>query len=441
MACLKVTKFGGRSLADAEQFRKVKKIIEADPSRKYIVPSAPGKRYPSDEKVTDMLISCFSLAHKELNIRAQFDKIRNRYFDIATELDIDTACIEDELDIIEQNIQNKSSRDYAASRGEYINAILLSEYLSLPFLDAKNIIHFNDDGRLNQSKTHEQIKCHLADLDKCVIPGFYGIDSKGNYHVFSRGGSDITAALIARSINADIYENWTDISGFRAADPRIVPDSKYIQQLTYKELRELSYMGATVLHEDSVFPVRDSGIPTRILNTNDPLHPGTLIHYLPQHKAHLPLVTGIAGKKGFTAITIEKLRMNSELGFGRKVLQVLEKHKLTFDHLPTGIDTMSIIVSTDSLLKCKYELKAEIESAVNPDSINFTDKLAMVAVVGNGMSKKIGIAARLFTALAEQGIIIKTIIFAPSELCVIIGIDEDYLETSIRSIYDTFIRD
>lgn len=438
---MKVTKFGGTSLADAEQFRKVKKIIEADPSRKYIVPSAPGKRYPSDEKVTDMLISCFSLAHKELNIRAQFDKIRNRYFDIATELDIDTACIEDELDIIEQNIQNKSSRDYAASRGEYINAILLSEYLSLPFLDAKNIIHFNDDGRLNQSKTHEQIKCHLADLDKCVIPGFYGIDSKGNYHVFSRGGSDITAALIARSINADIYENWTDISGFRAADPRIVPDSKYIQQLTYKELRELSYMGATVLHEDSVFPVRDSGIPTRILNTNDPLHPGTLIHYLPQHKAHLPLVTGIAGKKGFTAITIEKLRMNSELGFGRKVLQVLEKHKLTFDHLPTGIDTMSIIVSTDSLLKCKYELKAEIESAVNPDSINFTDKLAMVAVVGNGMSKKIGIAARLFTALAEQGIIIKTIIFAPSELCVIIGIDEDYLETSIRSIYDTFIRD
>ena len=438
---MKVAKFGGTSLADAEQFRKVKKIIEADPSRKYIVPSAPGKRYPSDEKVTDMLISCFSLAHKELNIRAQFDKIRNRYFDIATELDIDTACIEDELDIIEQNIQNKSSRDYAASRGEYINAILLSEYLSLPFLDAKNIIHFNDDGRLNQSKTHEQIKCHLADLDKCVIPGFYGIDSKGNYHVFSRGGSDITAALIARSINADIYENWTDISGFRAADPRIVPDSKYIQQLTYKELRELSYMGATVLHEDSVFPVRDSGIPTRILNTNDPLHPGTLIHYLPQHKAHLPLVTGIAGKKGFTAITIEKLRMNSELGFGRKVLQVLEKHKLTFDHLPTGIDTMSIIVSTDSLLKCKDELEAEIESAVNPDGITFTDKLAMVAVVGNGMSKKIGIAARLFTALAEQGIIIKTIIFAPSELCVIIGIDEDYLETSIRSIYDTFIRD
>lgn len=441
MAYLKVAKFGGTSLADAEQFRKVKKIIESDTSRRYIVPSAPGKRYPSDEKVTDMLIGCFNVAQKGQNIRALFDKIKSRFFDIAIELEIDTACIDDKLDEIEQNIQNKSSRAYAASRGEYINAILLSEYLSLPFLDAKNIIIFNVNGELDQSKTHEQIQLHLATLDKCVIPGFYGIDQKGNYHVFSRGGSDITAALIARSINADIYENWTDISGFRAADPRIVPDSKYIQQLTYKELRELSYMGATVLHEDSVFPVRASGIPTQILNTNDPLHPGTLIHYLPQQKAHLPLVTGIAGKKGFTAITIEKLRMNSELGFGRKVLQILEKHNLTFDHLPTGIDTMSIIVSTDSLFKCKDKLKEEIESAVNPDSIVFTDKLAMVAVVGSGMSKKIGIAARLFTALAEQGIVIKTIIFAPSELCIIIGIDEDYLETSIRSIYDTFIRE
>ncbi len=438
---MNVAKFGGSSLADAKQFAKVKNIIESDSGRLFIVPSAPGKRNPEDIKVTDMLIECYNLASKGENIHDLFDKISGRFIGIAEELKIDTDEILNELKKVQKKIADGATRDYAASRGEYLNAILLSKYIGFPFIDAQYIIRFNADGSLDRDETQRLIQEKLLPLGKGVVPGFYGYDENGSCHVFSRGGSDVTGALIARGVNADIYENWTDVCGFRAADPRIVPDSKFIRQMTYRELRELSYMGASVLHEDAVFPVRNAGIPTQILNTNDPLHPGTLISYLPQYSAQAPLITGIAGKKGFSAIMIEKVRMNAERGFGRKVLQVLEKYNLNFDHLPTGIDSMSIVLPTNSLLPFKDAIKQDIINETHADSVKFADNLAMVAVVGVGMSKKIGIAARLFTALSEQGIMIDSIVFAPSELSLIIGINESDMPKTIHRLYDSFMRD
>ncbi|MGI6214613.1 MAG: aspartate kinase [Christensenellales bacterium] len=438
---MKVAKFGGSSLADAEQFIKVKKIIESDPGRLFIVPSAPGKRNPEDKKITDMLIECFNLSSKGESIDSLFGEISGRFIEIAQKLNIDAKMLINELKNIEKKISEGATHSYAASRGEYLNAILLSDYIGFPFVDAKDVIRFNKDGSLNHDKTHSLIQEKLLPLGRAVVPGFYGYDENGNCHVFSRGGSDVTGALIARGINADIYENWTDVCGFRAADPKIVPDSKFIQQMTYRELRELSYMGASVLHEDAVFPVRNAGIPTQILNTNDPLHPGTIINYLPQYSTKAPLITGIAGKKGFTAIMIEKVHMNAESGFGRRVLQVLEKNNLNFDHMPTGIDSMSIVLPTDSLSPYKSTIRQDIINETQADSVTFTDNLAMVAVVGVGMSKKIGIAARLFTALSAQGIMINSIVFAPNELSLIIGINEKDLEKTISMLYDSFMRD
>lgn len=435
-----VAKFGGTSLADARQFEKVASIIKSDSERRYIVPSAPGKQHDKDEKITDLLLTCHQIVKEGASCASVFDRIRSRYLRIASDLGIASEQLSKELDIAETKIQQGETRDYAASRGEFLNGLLLATYLNIPFVDAAKVIRFDKHGHLNQNDTYNLIREHVSPLHDAVVPGFYGADEGGNIHVFSRGGSDISGALVARGLNADIYENWTDVSGFRTADPRIIPDAKYIQDMTYRELRELSYMGASVLHEDAVFPVRMAGIPTNIRNTNDPLHPGTMIHYSPMRNGATPIVTGIAGRKGFSTVMIEKDRMNSEIGFGRKVLQVFEECNLNFEHLPTGIDAMCVILPTACLTPHRDEIMEKISQAVTPDQITIQDEMAMVATVGTGMLRQFGTAARLFTAIAEHGISIKTMLQTPSELSILIGIDEHDLSKAISAIYDTFIR-
>ncbi|HOV70454.1 MAG TPA: aspartate kinase, partial [Clostridia bacterium] len=377
---LKVVKFGGTSLADATNIRKVRDIIKADPSRRFVVPSAPGKRFSSDEKITDMLYKCHTLMADKAQCDSVFDRIAERFINIAKDLGIKTDGIANELEQVRQRLHAGCTKDFIASRGEYLNAHIISEYLGFEFVDAAEIIRFSDSGQFLSDVTNELASKRLSGMQCAVIPGFYGAQENGEIKTFSRGGSDYSGSLIARAVNADLYENWTDVSGFLVADPRIVDNPKIIRRITYKELRELSYMGATVLHEDAVFPVRISGIPINIKNTNIPDEPGTLI--IPNDDSAQAFgVTGIAGKKGFTIITIEKDRMNSELGFARRVLSVLERHGVSLEHLPTSIDAMSVVVA-DSDLEGKLDtIIAEIKETVNPDSVMVEKGIAMVATV------------------------------------------------------------
>jgi aspartate kinase len=434
-----VAKFGGSSLADAKCFRQVRDILASDPERRYVVVSAPGKRHEGDEKVTDLLLS----AHRDVleggDPGKRFTAIRGRFEEIAGELGV-PGCISREMDEAFQAIRNSASRDFAASRGEFLCGLLFSRWLSIPFLDAAETVRFYEDGRLDDQTTGALLHEALLRHPMAVLPGFYGADSQGNIRVFSRGGSDVSGALAAAAADADLYENWTDVTGFRSADPRIIPDASYIAFLTYRELRELSYMGATVLHEEAVFPVRRAGIPTSIRNTRDPLHPGTIIQSSSRFQAKVPAVTGIAGKPGFSVIVIEKARMNDEVGFGRKVLSVLEEHHISFEHLPTGIDALCAMVPTRSLADVREQVLAQIEAAVHPDHISVQEGIALVACVGAGIFKQHGTIARLFTAVSEQGIVIRTMFQAPSELSIIIGVNEPDLGPAVRAIYDAFIR-
>ncbi len=435
-----VAKFGGSSLADAGQIEKVVSIIKSDAKRRFIVPSAPGKRFDEDDKVTDLLLLCHEKAAGSEDFSAPLAAIRARFAGILQRLALDADPILQEIALLETALASGATRDFVASRGEYLCAMMLAQALDLPLVDAKDVIRFHQDGRLNPKETNRLLHETLSALHAAVIPGFYGADEDGNIHVFSRGGSDVSGALVARAVNADLYENWTDVCGFRSADPRIVPDATFIRDMTYRELRELSYMGASVLHEDAVFPVRSAGIPTRVCNTNDPLHPGTMIHGSPLFSAQGPIVTGIAGRKGFSTVMLEKDRMNAEIGFGRKVLQVFEEYGLNFEHLPTGIDAMCVILPTAALEPKRQQVLDKIAAEVSPDRLIVQDHLAMLAIVGYGMSKRFGVAARLFTAIAEQGISVKTMLMAPSELSVLIGIHEDDLPKSIATLYDAFIR-
>ncbi len=434
-----VTKFGGSSLADAEHFKKVKTILEMDSERKFVVPSAPGKRGPGDDKITDLLYAAHNAAKEGKAFKHLLERIRARYEEIAGELGIQ-ADFEKEFNEIEQRLKNGASPDYAASRGEYLNGRLLSKYLNIPFVDAAEVVRFTADGRLMEEETNAIMGEKLMNMRRAVIPGFYGADADGNIHTFSRGGSDVSGALVARAVNADIYENWTDVTGFRMADPRIVPDAHYISTLTYRELRELSYMGATVLHEDAVFPVRKAGIPTNIRNTNDPKHPGTMIRANAGQNDLGHVITGIAGHKGFCIVSVEKDMMNAELGFGRRVLQAFEEYGVNFEHLPTGIDTMCVVVHEKELAPHKEEVLARIRELVNPDSLTVSEHLALIATVGRGMVRNFGTAARLFTAISAQGISIRTIDQGSSELNIIVGVDEDDFETAVKAIYDAFVR-
>ena len=434
---IKVVKFGGSSLADAEHFKQVADIIKADPARRFVVPSAPGKRFSNDVKVTDMLYECFELTRNGGNVDAYFQKIVERYNSIISELGLNFD-ISGELEYVKNAIMHHSGRDYAASRGEYLNGMILAKYLGFDFIDAENVIFFRNDGSFDEEKTNEEMRKELKKHKYAVIPGFYGSMPNGTIKTFSRGGSDITGAIVARAAEADLYENWTDVSGFMMADPRIVSSPCTIETITYRELRELSYMGATVLHDESIFPVRYAGIPINIRNTNRPEDKGTMIVPGTSDYDAKRIITGVAGRKGYSVITIEKDMMNAEVGFGRKVLEILEENGISFEHLPSGIDTMSVVTATAALEGKRERILQAICRTVSPDSVTIEDGLALVAVVGRGMVKAKGTAARVFDALASKGINIRMIDQGSSELNIIVGVNEDKFEHAIRAIYAEF---
>ena len=434
-----VCKFGGSSLADAGQFKKVHDIVKANPDRHYVVPSAPGRRFANDEKVTDLLYSCQRAASAGADFSAILLRVQERYDAIIRDLGLKLS-LNKEFDNISRQIRDGAGSEYCASRGEYLNGILLAAYLGFDFVDAAGVVRFDKNGLLMENETLSLLSNELKNHTRAVIPGFYGAEDDGTVRTFSRGGSDISGALVASSVNADIYENWTDVPGFCIADPRIVPDAKFIPSITYKELRELSYMGATVLHEDAVFPVRKCGIPTNIRSTNDPQHPGTMISVSAGLDSVQHTITGIAGQKGFSIVHIEKDMMNSELGFGRRVLQAFEEYAVNFEHLPTGIDTMSVVVRESELNRHRDEVIARIEELVHPDQINVADNIALIATVGRGMVRMFGTAARLFTAISSRGISIRTIDQGSSEISIIVGVDAADFNSAIEAIYDAFVR-
>ncbi len=435
----KVVKFGGSSLADARQFQKVADIILSDDSRRFVVASAPGKRFVDDIKVTDMLYDCYEKATEGENFDTEFQAIKDRYNGIIKELEIEDFTLDDEFEMIRGAFSHMAGRDYAASRGEYLNSKVLAKYLGFDFIDAAKYIFFDDAGKFDWETTSKKLAPKLAKTQKAVIPGFYGSVPNGTIKTFSRGGSDITGSIVARACNAKIYENWTDVSGFLICDPRIVNNPAPINTITYAELRELAYMGATVLHEDAIFPVRAAGIPVNIKNTNCPKDRGTMIVSETAEPCE-HIITGIAGKKGMSVINIEKDKMNSEVGFGRNVLRALEKSDVSFEHIPSGVDTMSVVIQTENLTGKETVILDEIRSRVHPDQLYIESDLALIAVVGRGMKSARGTAAILFTALADARVNIKMIDQGSSELNIIIGVAEEDFEVAMRAIYNAFIK-
>lgn len=434
----KIVKFGGSSLADGSQFKKVHDIIVDDQTRQYVVPSAPGKRFKEDIKVTDLLYQAYEHVEME-DFESIFKQIEQRYYDIQNELDI-KIDLKVEFDEIKANFKNKMGKEYAASRGEYLNGKLLAAYLGFTFIDAKDVIFIDENGNYDETKTDPILSQKLKENQYVVIPGFYGASSLDPTKVktFSRGGSDITGSIVAKCGECDLYENWTDVSGFLMADPRIVKDPAPIEMITYKELRELSYMGASVLHENSIFPIRKMGIPIQIKNTNRPQDQGTMIV---ESTCHQPkhIITGISGMKDFATIQIEKEMMNSEIGFARKVLQVLEDQQISLEHMPTGIDTMTLVVSMNGFIEKEQEVLAGLHKAVHPDSIELNSSVALIAVVGRGMKDGHGVAAKVFKALSDHKINVVMMDQGSSQLNIIIGVKNKYFEQAIQAIYDAFI--
>lgn len=434
---VKVVKFGGSSLASAEQFMKVGNIIRADETRKYVVPSAPGKRNSKDTKVTDMLYACYALADEGQDFRVQLMKIKDRYDSIINGLQL-KITLDEEFKTISQKFKEKAGVDYAASRGEYLNGIIMAAYLGYEFIDAATVIFFAEDGSFDADKTDKVLSAKLAKTEKAVVPGFYGALPDGTVHTFSRGGSDITGSIVAKAARASMYENWTDVSGCLVADPRIVKDPEPIRVITYRELRELSYMGASVLHEDAVFPVRKAGIPINIRNTNDPEAEGTLIVESTCQKPEFT-ITGIAGKKGFVAVNIDKDMMNSEVGFCRKALQAFEENGISIEHMPSGIDTMTVFVHQAEFEGKEQQVISSLRRLAHPDIIDLEADLALIAVVGRGMRSNRGTAGRIFSALAHANINVRMIDQGSSELNIIIGVSNDDFEQAIKAIYAIFV--
>ena len=430
----KVVKFGGSSLASAEQFKKVGNIIRADKERKYVVPSAPGKRFSDDTKVTDMLYACYDLADQGKSFKAELDAIKARYQEIIDGLKLKLS-LDKEFEVIRENFKKKAGSDYAASRGEFLNGIIMANYLGYDFIDAATVIFFDENGEFDATKTNEVLRARLAESKEAVVPGFYGAMPDGTVKTFSRGGSDITGSIVAKAAKADVYENWTDVSGFLIADPRIIDHPEAIETITYRELRELAYMGATVLHEDAIFPVRREGIPINIRNTNRPQDPGTFIVPTLPANAHKRKVTGIAGHKGFSSVYVEKSMMNGEIGFVAKLLEIFAEHGISFEHCPSGIDTVSILVSTEALAPAREEILQQIQERLQPDHVSVEDGLALIAVVGQGMIYAKGTAARIFRVIADANINIRMIDQGSSELNIIIAVKETDYELAIRSLY------
>lgn len=433
----KVVKFGGSSLASAEQFKKVGEIIRADRERKFVVPSAPGKRSSDDTKVTDMLYACYDLAEQGADFTKEMQAIRDRYQEIIDGLGLKLS-LDKEFKTIEKNFKEKAGSDYAASRGEYLNGIIMAKYLGFSFVDAAEVIRFKADGEHDAERTNTLMRDRLSTVESAVIPGFYGAYEDGRVKTFSRGGSDITGSIVARAIKANVYENWTDVSGVLVADPRIIYKPAGVETITYRELRELAYMGFSVLHEDAIFPVRSEGIPINIRNTNAPQDNGTWIVESTCQKSKY-VITGIAGKKGFCAVNIEKEMMNSEIGFGRKVLQAFEENEISFEHVPSGIDTMTVFVHQDEFMHKEQKVVSGIHRLADPDSIDIEADLALIAVVGRGMKSTRGTAGRIFSALAHANVNVKMIDQGSSELNIIIGVANVDFETAIKAIYDIFV--
>ncbi len=433
----KVVKFGGSSLANAEQFRKVGDIIRSEEGRRYVVPSAPGKRFSGDTKVTDLLYACYDRAAQGKEFGGIFQEIKERYYEIIRGLDLKLS-LEEEFAQIEADFRAQAGTDYAASRGEFLNGKIMAAYLGYEFVDAASVIRFDKNGNFDGEKTDRLLGKRLSKCERAVIPGFYGAKEDGSVQTFSRGGSDVTGSLVARAVHADIYENWTDVSGFLVTDPRILENPAVIETITYRELRELSYMGATVLHEEAIFPVRKEGIPINIRNTNRPQDKGTFIVESTCRKPRY-VITGIAGKKGFCSINIEKSMMNSEVGFGRKILQVFEDQGINFEHVPSGIDTMTVYVHQDEFEEKEQQVIAGIHRAVQPDFVEMESDLALIAVVGRGMKSQRGTAGRVFAALAHAHVNVKMIDQGSSELNIIIGVENRDFETAVKAIYDIFV--
>lgn len=433
----KVVKFGGSSLASAEQFKKVGDIVRSDKSRKYVVPSAPGKRFGADTKVTDMLYQTYALAEASKDFSSELQAIKERYNEIIKGLKLNMT-LDAEFETIAEMFRSKAGSDYAASRGEYLNGKIMANYLGFEFIDAAEVIFFDEEGNFDAEKTNNILSVRLGKVDNAVVPGFYGSTPDGKVKTFSRGGSDITGSIVSRAARVDLYENWTDVSGFLVADPRIIDNPEPIETITYRELRELSYMGASVLHEDAIFPVRREGIPINIKNTNAPEDPGTWIVESTCQKSKY-VITGIAGKKGFCSVNIDKAKMNSEIGFCRKVLGVFEDNGISIEHMPSGIDTMTVFVHQDEFMDKEQQVVSGIHRMTHPDSIDIEADLALIAVVGRGMRSTRGTAGRIFASLAHANINVKMIDQGSSELNIIIGVTNSDFEAAIKAIYDIFV--
>ena len=435
-----VTKFGGSSLASTEQFRKVAAIIQADPNRRVVVASAPGKRSGADVKVTDLLYRCYEQAVSGGDYRPVLEQIRLRFAEIISGLGV-SFDLDRELAVIDQHLQQNPEREYMASRGEYLNAGILAAFLGWTFCDTAELVRFSAEGVFDAEQTQTLLSTALQRTERAVLPGFYGASEDGTIHTFSRGGSDVTGALAARAAQAELYENWTDVSGMLAADPRIVENPRAIDYISYQELRELSYMGASVLHEDAVFPVRKAGIPINIRNTNRPEDPGTMIVAVLPESRRPRIITGIAGRTGFSSIQVEKPMMNAEIGFGAKLLQILASYGVPFEHCPTGIDTMSVLVNKEHLQPVRTQVLAEIQEKLQPEILTVEDNLALIAVVGQGMASARGTAARIFGKLADNGVNIRMIDQGSSELNIIIGVDEADYQMAVCSCYAAGVDD
>ncbi len=430
-------KFGGSSLADARQFRKVKKIIESDPSRRYIVPSAPGRRFGSDEKVTDLLYEYYAQISQGKSGIAIRKKIRARYQEIIDELGL-SVSLDREFERIEYAFSKGAGEAYAASRGEYLCGLLLADYLGFEFVDAAEVVRFGQDGHFEDERTNFFLRGRLARAERAVIPGFYGADDSGEIHTFTRGGSDVTGALVARAVQAELYENWTDVSGFLLADPAIIGNPRKIDAMTFAELRELSYRGAAVLHEDAVYPARREGIPIHIRNTNLPEEKGTVICKALSPEQEIP-ITGIAGRKGFAAVSIAKNRMNAQIGFCHRLLEAFDENHITFEHMPSGIDTISVILPLEEYRQKQEAIMASLQRLLRPDKISVDEDMALVTVVGKGMRSRSGIAARFFGALGDAGVNIKMIDMGSNEINCTVGVCNGDFETAVRALYAALV--
>lgn len=436
---IKVAKFGGSSVSDAIQLAKVKSIVESDPDRRFVVVSAPGKRFNEDNKITDLLYLCKTHIDHNVPYDQVFQVICDRYVAIEFNLGVDVN-LRKHFDEINENLRSGATEDYIASRGEYLNALLTAAYLEYDFVDTAGLIQFDAKGRFLNGKSDDALRAELAKHERAVLPGFYGTLPDGRIKTFSRGGSDITGSLVAKAVDADVYENWTDVSGFLMADPRIVHHAKPISTISYKELRELSYMGASVLHEDAIYPVRAADIPINIRNTNEPDDPGTIITAEASAKEDT-IITGIAGHKNFTVIGIYKNMMSAERGFVKRLLEILDDYEVPLEHMPSGIDTISVVISEKKLNGKLDDILEEIQRKLQPDAIDIFENMSLIATVGSGMAKRRGVSAKLFAALSEAGVNIRMIDQGSSEMNIIVGVENKDFETAIKAIYKAFVDD